>query len=430
MVDRKYNVLIFPAGSEIGLEIYNSLRYNSHISLFGASGKPDHARFIYPAGRYFEDEFYIDRPDFLGRFDALLQRLGIDFIMPTHDDVVLYLARHQSKLSSKALTSPYKTTLIARRKTLTFECFRNYDFCPRVYHAPFDHLEFPVFLKPDTGQGGKGAFVVRNREQFRTAMESQPDLVVSEYLPGEELSVDCFTDRHRELRFVGPRTRERVQMGISFHSASVPLTEEVGRIAHAINSALTLRGAWFFQVKRDKAGKWKLLEFAARQSSTMGVYRQAGVNFALLSVFDALDLDVRILKNECDVVVSRSLQNRYKMSVAFCRVYIDFDDTVVIDGKVNVNALKFLYQCKNRGVFLSLITKHRHDLQESLKAVRIARDLFDEVILLGEGDEKHEFIRPEGAIFIDNQFVDREKVKQNCHIPVFDVDAIDCLLHE
>ena len=430
MADRKHNVLIFPAGSEIGFEIYNSLRYNLHVSLFGASAKADHAKFVYPAERYFEDDFYINRRDFLSEFNALLQRLGIDLIMPTHDDVVLYLAQHQSKLFSKVVTSPYETTLIARRKTLTFDVFSRYKFCPHTYHAPYDDLEFPVFLKPDIGQGGKGTFYVENPEQLKTWLQSNPALLVCEYLPGEELSVDCFTDRKRELLFVGPRTRERVQMGISFHSASVPLTPEINEIAHSINSALTLRGAWFFQVKRDKGGQWKLLEFAARQSSTMGLYRQAGVNFALLSIFDALDLDVRILKNEYDIVLSRNLQNRYKMSFEFQRVYIDFDDTLVIDGKVNENAMKFLYQCKNRGVFVSLITKHRFDLSESLKAARIAKNLFDEVIVLGEGDHKHAVIQPGGSIFIDNYFFDREAVKTRLNIPVFDVDGIDCLLQD
>ena len=430
MADRKYNVLIFPAGSEIGFEIYNSLRHNLHVDLFGASGKPDHARFIYPADRYVEGKLHISHPDFLEVFNALLHRLDIDFIMPTHDDIVLLLSQHQSQLVSKVVTSPCETALIARRKKLTYEVFRNYDFCPRVYQAPFVDIEFPVFLKPDTGQGGKGAFCVWGQDELEARIRENQELVVTEYLPGEELSVDCFTNRHRELLFVGPRTRERVQMGISFHSASVPVSEEIEKIAHALNAALTLRGAWFFQLKKDKKENWKLMEFAARQSSTMGLYRHTGVNFALLSIFDALNLDVRILKNDYDVVLSRNLQNRYKMSYNYRRVYIDFDDTIVIGGKVNENAMKFLYQCKNRGVALSLITKHRFDLFESLKAARISCDLFDEIITLDDGEQKCAFIQPEDAIFIDNYFFDRAAVKRRLGIPVFDVDGVDCLLQD
>ena len=39
----KWNVLIFPAGAENALEIYEALRYNLNVEVFGASGKKDFA---------------------------------------------------------------------------------------------------------------------------------------------------------------------------------------------------------------------------------------------------------------------------------------------------------------------------------------------------------------------------------------------------
>ena len=117
-------------------------------------------------------------------------------------------------------------------------------------------------MKPDDGQGGKGTHIAHDREELSFHLRKAPDLLVTEFLPGEELSVDCFTDFNRKLLFVGPRTRERVQMGISFRSTAVPVTEEIRRIAQAINDAVRLNGAWFFQVKKDRDGRYKLLEFA------------------------------------------------------------------------------------------------------------------------------------------------------------------------
>ena len=43
----KKNILVFPCGSEIGLEIYRSLRYSIHFNLIGASSVEDHGRFVY-----------------------------------------------------------------------------------------------------------------------------------------------------------------------------------------------------------------------------------------------------------------------------------------------------------------------------------------------------------------------------------------------
>ena len=43
----KKNILVFPCGSEIALEIYKSLKYSIHFNLIGASSVEDHGRFVY-----------------------------------------------------------------------------------------------------------------------------------------------------------------------------------------------------------------------------------------------------------------------------------------------------------------------------------------------------------------------------------------------
>jgi len=428
-VERK-NILIFPAGSEIGLEIFNSLKFNIHVNVFGASGKPDHARFIYPADHYDEDDYYIDSPLFLNKFNELLQRWNISYIYPTHDSIVLWLAEHQEFLKATVIGSPAETTRVARHKKLIYELFKDANFCPIFFTEQNQPDEFPVFLKPDDGQGGKGTCSARDFAELEIILNANQGMVVTEFLPGEELSVDCFTDRHRRLRFVGPRTRERVTVGISYESETVPLSKEIEEIANEINNRVKLRGAWFFQIKRDKGGNWKLLEFAARQSSTMGLYRQVGVNFALLSFFDAMNFDVEIALNPLKAKLSRSLKNRYKLDYHFKKVFLDFDETVVIENRVNTLAMAFIYQCINQSIPIVLLTKHRHDIVTSLKHFSIDPSLFEDIVVLKENQEKHEFIEGGESIFIDNYFFDRMKVSRHCKIPVFDVDAIESLVNE
>jgi hypothetical protein len=428
-VERK-NILIFPAGSEIGLEIFNSLKFNIHVNVFGASGKPDHARFVYSADRYDEGDYYIGSPQFLNKINELLERWDISYVYPTHDSIVLWLAEHQEFLKAKVIGSPAETTRVARYKKLIYEVFKDANFCPKVYSEKRQPDEFPVFLKPDDGQGGNGSCLARGFAELDKILNEHPALVVTEFLPGEELSVDCFTDRHRRLRFIGPRTRERVTIGISYESESVPLSKDIEDIANEINSRVTLRGAWFFQIKRDKAGNWKLLEFAARQSSTMGLFRQVGVNFALLSLFDAMDLDVEIVSNPLRAKLSRSLKNRYKLDYGYKKVFLDFDETVVIENRVNTLAMAFIYQCLNQNIPIVLLTKHRHDIITSLMHYSIDPSLFEDIVVLKENEEKHEFIDGGESIFIDNYFFDRMKVSRHCKIPVFDVDAIESLVNE
>lgn len=426
---KKSKVLVFPAGSEIGLEIYRALRYSHHVEVFGASGKSDHASFVYDNEHYVEDEnLYVDRIDFVDRFNRILIHFGIEFVYPTHDTIANFLAENQTKLAATIITSPARTNRIARYKRQTYQHFAKCDFCPALHFAPFDALEFPVFLKPDDGQGGKGACVARDRSELDFHLSRQPELLVTEFLPGEELSVDCFTDFKGKLLFIGPRTRERVQMGISFRSTAVALDDEVTRIANSINNAVELNGAWFFQIKRDRAGRYKLLEFAPRQSSTMGLYRHAGVNFALLSFFNAQRIPVQVVRNDYRLQLDRCLHNRYRADLTYHRVYVDFDETVIADGKVHEQVMAYLYQCRNRQIELVLLTKHRYELDETLESHGIARSLFADVIHLTENQEKWQYINPQGAIFIDNYWVDRRIVSEKLGIPVFDVDAVECLL--
>lgn len=424
----KHRVLIFPAGSEIGLEIYRSLKYSHHVEVFGASGKSDHASFVYEEDHYIEDTFYVDRPDFIERFNRLLHMLKIEFVYPTHDTIANFLAGHQSEIDAQVLTSCAESNRIARFKNKTYDLFRSFDFCPEVFAAPYHDLPFPVFMKPNDGQGGKGACIAENEEDLRFYLGKAPDLLVTELLPGEELSVDCFTNFNGKLLFIGPRTRERVQMGISFRSTTVAVTEEISRIAHSINEMVSLNGAWFFQIKKDRNGKLKLLEFAPRQSSTMGLYRHTGVNFALLSLFNAQGKPVEILQNNYSVQLDRCLHNRFKAALKFRRVYIDFDETLIVGQQVHEYVIAFLYQCRNQGIPVVLLTKHRHDVHETLRSCGISEYLFEHIVQIQDYQEKWMFIDPDGAIFIDNYWFDRRAVKEKFGIPVFDVDGIECLL--
>jgi hypothetical protein len=68
--------------------------------------------------------------------------------------------------------------------------------------------------------------------------------------PEKNNTVDCFTDRKGNLRFVGPRVRNRISNGISVNTSPVNDNKTFTELAEKINNLLSLRGAWFFSVKR------------------------------------------------------------------------------------------------------------------------------------------------------------------------------------
>ena len=424
----KVNVLIFPADSENAINIYESLKYNLHFNVFGASKNAAPTEFIYPQEQLILGDFYIRNDHFFDEFNDVLTKYNIDYVIPTHDTISLFLTEHSHRFTAKIVCSPYETTRIAENKELTYENLKDSYFYPKVYKSVNEVEKYPVFLKPYVGAGGKGTYLVHTKEELETIIENNPYLLITEYLPGKEYTVDCFTNKDGELLFAGPRTRERITIGITFHSVRPEKISEFEEIAEVLNKKFKFRGAWFFQVKEDEGGRLKFMEFSVRQAGTMAFYRQLGINFASLSLFDAMGHDVKILFNDYQLTLDRTLKNSYHLDYEYENVYIDFDDTIIVNGKVNTTLMKLIYQSVNANKKVILLTKHAYSLNETLKKYRINKDLFDEIIQIEPHHKKAEYINKSNSVFIDNYFPERLSVKERCNIPVFDVDAAECLI--
>lgn len=429
-MEKKINVLIFPAGSESALDIYESLRYNVNVCVFGASGKSDNSEYTYPDDRFMLGDYYVGKPDFYEKLNALIAKWNIDVIIPTHDTIALELSKNSDKLEAKVLVSEYRTANICRYKSKTLDLFCDCDFCPKFFaeKSEIGLNDYPVFVKPDVGAGGKGSRLVNSFEELEKV--NIQEYVICENLPGNEYTIDCFTSKSGELKFCGLRIRERIQMGIAFRSTALPMTSEIKQAAEEINKRLSFLGAWYFQMKEDKNGKLKLMEISCRQSGTMTLYRHKGINFPLLGIYELFGKGTDIIENKFEITVDRYLKGCFKTNLHYNTVYIDFDDTITSEGKVNVQTISFLYQCLNRKKRIVLLTRHKDNIYDSLRRYKIQKNIFDEITDIPAGRKKSEFISDKEAIFIDNSFAERSDVFNTCGIAVFDVDQIDTLIEK
>lgn len=422
----KIRVLVFPCGAENGIEIHQALKDVINVELFGVSSRDDHGTFVFK--NCVSDLPLYTEDGFLPAFEKLLEEQAIDVVFPTHDDIAVHLARHRGRFRSKIAVPGPEQAELCRSKFSTYSKFEGEEFVPKVFRSVTEVDRFPVFAKPDKGQGGKGALLINDATELRAAFAA-PGLCVTEYLPGNELTVDCFSDRYGELRFIGPRTRERVFGGISVRTTVVAVTDEIRYIAERLNKGVGMRGLWYFQVKEDTAGRSKLLEVSVRTAGSMGLYRGMGVNFPLLTIYDLLDMDVSILKNEGRMQMDRALSSKFRSDLQYDVVYVDYDETIIKNGHVNWFVMLFLYNARARGKRIRLISKHAGDLMRSLEEHAIHARLFEEIIHLQPEDRKHEHIKDATiTIFIDNAFKERAEMRSIRGVPVFDVDAIGALI--
>jgi hypothetical protein len=160
----------------------------------------------------------------------------------------------------------------------------------------------------------------------------------------------------------------------------------------------------------------------------MAYHRVQGVNFPLLSLYEAARLPFEILVNgDFGLEMDRALVNRYRHTLRFGAVYVDLDDTLVLRGSVHPMLVAFLYQCVNSGIRIVLLTKHADVLENCLSRCRL-RQLFDEVIHLRPDQEKAQAITRGDAVFIDDSFAERRAVHLRTGIPTFDLSMIEMLL--
>lgn len=417
------NVLIFPAGTEIGREIYQSLRCEKNINLSLAGADYDsHAR-------HYTCEYHIvpnvTHHDWLPTLQALLLQENIDYIFPAHDEALLALSESRAQLSATVLCPSEETCLITRFKSKTYQALKDVVPIPRLFNDPSEIEQWPVFVKPDRGQGAQGAMRVDTPEMLASIRAEGDGLIVCEYLNGDEYTVDCFSDRETGVLFCQPRIRSRIRGGIAMTSTLVNLPE-VDAYAKAISQRLQLYGAWFFQLKRSSSGILTLLEVAPRIAGTMALNRANGINFAMLTLYESMRINITLHTVCEDLQITRSLTNHYTHSLKFRHVYIDYDDTVIIKNKLCVPVFTFLCQCLNRGIKIHLITRHTGDIHGELNMRRIG-NFFDSITHLGKSDKKSNYIREADAIFIDDSFSERNEVFSATAIPVFDISMLEIL---
>lgn len=424
----KKRVLVFPCGSEIGLEIYNSVNKSTHFQLYGLSSIDDHGRFVYE--NYIGGIGFYTDSNFIADLKIIIAKYNIDIIYPTMDSVISHLKFYEEELGVQIIGPSHEVAKICLSKKETYQILGETVRVPKIYSFHDKDLVFPLFIKPNIGYGSRNVSRVDNFSQLYSI--NQEGLILCEYLPGKEYTVDCFTGLNRDLLFIGARERKRTVNGISVNTkTSFELTEKFKKIANDINSKIQFFGAWFFQIKLDSFGNPTLLEIACRFAGSSAVHRIKGVNFALANLYLLNGIEPIFLINDFEVESDRALNNIFKIDVNFNTIFIDFDDTIIIDSKVNLDAISLIYFAINFNIEIILITKHKGNLDISLKKYKL-ENLFDSIIHLKENENKIDFIlkMPHNkAIFIDDSFSERQQVFERVNIPVFSVDAIKSLVN-
>jgi hypothetical protein len=413
------NVLVFPCASEIGAEVYRALNGKKNVTLFGLGGAIED--FTYE--NYFGGCPYVTDKEFIPHVQDIIKDENIDVIYPANDVALLYLKRNEHKLC-RVIGPSLAIVEACNQKFSTYKLLQPAIRTPKMY--TLEDAEFPCFLKPNVGHSGIGCKKIDSRLELAVEMKKDKRLLILEYLPGDEYTVDCFSNR-----FFSPRVRRRIGNGIALKTEVVTNKLERANLYamwRTIYDEIVFDGermdcAWFFQVKKTADGEFCLMEVAARIGGSSGLTRLRNINLPLLNLM-AQWPKVEIAEKNYVESVSRSLDVKCKLNIDFKNVYVDFDDTLNVNGDLNYKLLALLYKWRHQGKSIYILTRAlESQVGMILHAWSVDLQLFDNIISVPRDKKKSEMMYPE-SILIDDSFMER----RDCDHPSFDIDIVDSLL--
>ncbi len=366
-------VLVFPTCSEPGLEIVRGLIDQPGLEVVGGSSLPPTRD---PSSLILRDHTtlpWLGTGEFQDALTNLLRDRSIHVVFPATDNLIAALSR--TDLGDVVLVAPRpEVAEICMSKWKTYERLQAVVPVPQVYRGDHD-VEFPAYAKPAAEAGMRGHMQVDDPEDLSIARTR--DLIITEFLPGEEYEVNCLSDLQGRLLYANIRRLGRRVAGHVLDSQSVE-DEHVTRYVEAIAAELGIEGPWFAQFKRNREDHPVLIEVNARIGGGSGLNRFCGVNLPLLAVklFTGQSIPEPVLRRQAEV--TRSLQF-YVNTGPIGRVVWVLRSLNRSDGKVNPRAMACLFDLRNRGVSQLLLHPSGVDVRRLLKKEEIPV-VFDEFV--------------------------------------------------
>jgi len=312
-------VLVTGAGGPAAIAAMKSLHADDSIELLAADMDPwaaglylvpPAARTLIPAGAA------------AGFTDALLAqcvKLGVDVILPTVDAELRPLAHARDTFKAAGidlLLAPAAALDVILDKLLLAEHCAAVVRVPRTeLFGPFvdpDSWSYPVIVKPREGSGSRGIVMVDSAAELAklAALDLTATLIVQEFLPGEEYSVDVLADADGRVVASVPRLRARVDSGVSVGGRTVH-DAEVEWFGRTVAQATGVTFVANVQCKRDQGGSPALLEVNPRMPGTLGLTIASGVDMPRLALASLLGQPLPATIDFRELAVIRFLDERF-----------------------------------------------------------------------------------------------------------------------
>ena len=322
----KINILVTGGGSPGIMGTIYSLKNNydqRDVQIICTDAKSD------CVGKYIADKFYqikkaSDVQGYLNDIFSIVNSEKIDVILPQNTAELSVLSDNKSKLldmDCKVIISSFNNLIRANSKFELLEVCKELEIPYPDYYliknkddliakaAKLGWPNNPILIKHPSLNGSRGIRIIDENVNYKDLFYNQKPtnmyaklndflkiigdnfdpLLVMEYLPGEEVSIDVFRDSKNFISI--PRVRDEIRSGISFKNSAVKRLDLIG-YSKKLSDYLDLEFCFGFQFKYDSNGTPKILECNPRVQGTMVFSTIMGANMIYSSIKSCLGEDI------------------------------------------------------------------------------------------------------------------------------------------
>ncbi|MGA0571285.1 ATP-grasp domain-containing protein [Variovorax sp. VNK109] len=214
---------------------------------------------------------------------------GIEALISTVDAELVPLALARTEFEDAGIRLPQaslETLRLCRDKLALLEHLKSVVPVPAyavlTEATPALPAPFPWFAKPRGGSGSRDLTLIENADALN-AVPRDGSMLIQEYMPGEEYSVDVFVRADGRCIAAVPRERMKTDSGIAITARTVHAADVIDVAVRAAQGA-GIRGVANVQFRRAADGVFKLLEINPRFPGTLPLTAAAGVDIPKLLV--------------------------------------------------------------------------------------------------------------------------------------------------
>ena len=172
---------------------------------------------------YFVDQYFkvpkVDEQSYADTLLGICQREKVNLLIPLFEPEFFLLDEKHAefdKTGTFLLLSKRQVLKTCQDKWQTDQFFNCHGIkTPVTWRKEGlpNNITFPVFVKPQSGMGSRGAQRVDSFAELEFMLRQHTDLIIQEFIPGREYTLDVLADLKGQVLAVVPRERLEVRAG-------------------------------------------------------------------------------------------------------------------------------------------------------------------------------------------------------------------------